>query len=54
MRKYKHVVFIGLIITACFALDLITKIIADNSLVTYEKKEVITNFFNLTLCYNTG
>lgn len=54
MNKYKHIIFICLITIACFTLDLVTKIIANNSLVVYERNEVIPNFFHLTLCYNTG
>ena len=54
MSKYKHIIFICIISIVCFALDLITKISANNNLVEYERNEVIPNFFHLTLCYNTG
>ena len=54
MSKYKHIIFICLISVLCFALDLVSKIIANNNLVEYERNEVIENFFHLTLCYNTG
>ena len=54
MRKYKELIFIGLISLVCFALDLVTKGIAINNLVEFEKKEIIDNFFYFTLCYNTG
>ncbi len=54
MKKYKHLIFIILISLVCFSLDLITKIIAKNTLVEFEKNEVINNFFYFTLCYNTG
>lgn len=54
MSKNKHLIFICLIAVACFMLDLMTKTIANNNLVLYERNEVIPNFFHLTLCYNTG
>lgn len=54
MKKYKHLIFIILIVIACFCIDLVTKIVANNSLVEYERNEVIPNFFYFTLCYNTG
>jgi len=54
MKKYKSIIFIVLIIALCFVLDLITKIVTKNNLIEFEKKEVINNFFYLTLCYNTG
>ena len=54
MNKYKHVIFIALLTIVCFALDLITKTIASNTLVEFERNQVINNFFYFTLCYNTG
>ena len=54
MNKYKHIIFLSLIAVLCFAIDLISKIIANNNLVLFERNEVIPNFFYLTLCYNTG
>ena len=54
MRKYKSIICIVLISVMCFVLDLITKRIAINNLVEFEKNEIISNFFYFTLCYNTG
>ena len=54
MNKYKHIIFIVLIALSCFGVDLVSKIIANNVLVEFEKNVVINNFFNFTLCYNTG
>ena len=54
MNKYKNIIIICIISILCFVLDLVTKIIANNTLVAYEKNEVINNFFYFTLCYNTG
>lgn len=54
MKKYKTIIFIVLISLVCFALDLFTKNIAINNLVENNRKELIDNFFYLTLCYNTG
>ena len=54
MKKYKHLILISLIVVVCFILDLVTKIIAKNELIVFQKNELIDNFFYLTLCYNTG
>lgn len=54
MRKYKSIIFLVLVIISCFALDIVTKTIANNALIEYEKNGIINNFFYLTLCYNTG
>lgn len=54
MKKYKTIIFIVLISLVCFALDLVTKNMAINNLVENNRKELIDNFFYLTLCYNTG
>ena len=54
MKKYKSLIIIFLISAGCFAIDLITKIIANNSLSLLYKKTIINKFFYLTLCYNTG
>lgn len=54
MSKYKHIIFICIISVFCFTLDLMSKSIASNNLVEYERNEVIPSFFHLTLCYNTG
>ena len=54
MKKYKSTIFIVIIAIVCFALDLITKTIANNTLVEFERNKVINNFFYFTLCYNTG
>lgn len=54
MKKYKNIIFLVLVIVACFVLDLVTKNIALAKLVEYESKPVINGFFYFTLCYNTG
>ena len=54
MKKYKSLIIVISIIVACFALDVITKTIANNSLELLKENTVINNFFYLTLCYNTG
>ena len=54
MKKYKTLIIVSLIVIGGFAIDLITKTIANNSLVEYDKHAIINNFFSLTLCYNTG
>ena len=54
MKKYKSLIIISLIIISGFAIDLVTKLIANGNLELLNKKEVINNFFYLTLCYNTG
>lgn len=54
MKKYKNIIFLVLVIVACFVLDLVTKNIALAKLVEYESKTVINGFFYFTLCYNTG
>lgn len=54
MKKYKSLIIIVLISLVCFGLDLLTKRIAINNLVEGNRKELIDNFFYLTLCYNTG
>lgn len=54
MKKYKNIIFLVLVIIACFVLDLVTKNIALDKLVEYESKPVINGFFYFTLCYNTG
>ena len=54
MKKYKNIIFLVLVIIACFVLDLVTKNIALAKLVEYESKTVINGFFYFTLCYNTG
>lgn len=54
MSKYKHIIFITLIAIVCFGLDLVSKIVANNVLVEFERNTVINKFFYFTLCYNTG
>ncbi len=54
MKKYKSLIIIVLISLVCFGLDLLTKRIAISNLVEGNRKELIDNFFYLTLCYNTG
>lgn len=54
MKKYKSLIIICLIIIGGFALDLITKTIANSTLEVLNKNEIINNFFYFTLCYNTG
>lgn len=54
MKKYKDIIFIVLITIGCFVLDLVSKIIANNNLIEFQRNEVIDNFFYITLCYNTG
>ena len=54
MKKYKHIIFISLIVLVCFILDYITKTVANNTLVEFERNQIIKDFFYFTLCYNTG
>ena len=54
MKKYKTLIIVTLIIIVGFAIDLITKTVANNTLELLKKNEIINNFFYLTLCYNTG
>lgn len=54
MKKYKSIIIVSLIIVAGFAMDLITKTIANNTLAVFKENQVINGFFYLTLCYNTG
>lgn len=54
MKKYKNIIFLLLVVIACFCLDLITKNIALAKLVEYKSEPVIDGFFYFTLCYNTG
>lgn len=54
MSKYKSIIIILIITILGFSVDLITKIVANNSLVVLERNVVINNFFYITLCYNTG
>lgn len=54
MRKYKEIIFLVLVVIACFLLDLLSKNIALSNLVEYSPKKVIGGFFYFTLCYNTG
>lgn len=54
MNKYKNIIIISIISIVCFALDLVTKTIANSQLVEFERKEIVSNFFHFTLCYNTG
>jgi signal peptidase II len=54
MKKYKTLIIIAAVVLGGFAIDLITKTIANNNLAVYEKNPIINKFFYLTLCYNTG
>lgn len=54
MKKYQSLIIIFSIVIFGFAIDLITKTIANNSLEILKKNTIINNFFYLTLCYNTG
>ena len=54
MRKYKDTILLVIVAISCFVCDLISKIIATNTLKVFERKEVIEGFFSFTLCYNTG
>ena len=49
--KYSLVAVIALV---CISLDQVSKLIAINNLIEYKSVPVINNFFNFTLCYNTG
>lgn len=54
MKKYKQLIIIGLLVVSVFAIDLITKTIANAELIVLQRNEIISNFFYITLCYNTG
>lgn len=54
MKKYKHLIIICLLVVLTFAIDLITKTIANAELLVLQRNEIISNFFYITLCYNTG
>jgi len=54
MKKYKTLIIICLIVIGGFVIDLITKTVANNTLELLNRNNVISNFFYITLCYNTG
>ena len=54
MKKNKHLIIICLLVILVFAIDLISKTIANTKLSVLTRNEVIDNFFYITLCYNTG
>ena len=54
MKKYQTAILMVLVIVSCFVLDIVTKTIANSSLIEYERNEIIDGFFYFTLCYNTG
>ena len=53
-NKWIKLIVILIVTISCVTLDQISKYIAINKLVEFHSVSVIDNFFNWTLCYNTG